>query len=209
MAIEPRQALIVIDVQNDFCPGGALPVPDGDAIVVKVNRLARQFEVRVYTQDWHPAGHTSFASSHPGKAPFETIDLAYGTQVLWPDHCVQGSSGADFHPDLDTGLADMIIRKGFNPEVDSYSAFFENDKTTPTGLEGYLKTRGVESVVCVGLATDYCVCFSAIDAARLGFRTTVFQDCCRAIDMDGSLVNARQQMTAAGVQLSNWQTVAG
>ena len=209
MAIEPRQALIVIDVQNDFCPGGALPVPDGDAIVVKVNRLARQFEVRVYTQDWHPAGHTSFASSHPGKAPFETIDLAYGTQVLWPDHCVQGSSGADFHPDLDTRLADMIIRKGFNPEVDSYSAFLENDKTTPTGLEGYLKTRGVESVVCVGLATDYCVCFSAIDAARLGFRTTVFQDCCRAIDMDGSLVNARQQMTAAGVNLSNWQTVAG
>ncbi|UWP98677.1 bifunctional nicotinamidase/pyrazinamidase [Aliiroseovarius crassostreae] len=194
-------ALLVIDLQNDFCPGGALAVTGGDEIVAPINALLEEFPVRVFTQDWHPAGHSSFASSHDGKSPFDTIDMPYGPQVLWPDHCVQGSDGAAFHPALLTDPADMVIRKGFRPEVDSYSAFFENDRTTPTGLEGYLRTRGVEKILMVGLATDFCVAYSAIDGANLGFDVTVDTALCRAIDLEGSLKAARDQMQAAGVTL--------
>ena len=196
-----RTALLVIDVQNDFCPGGALAVADGDAIVPVINGLARDFPVRVFTQDWHPAGHSSFASAHPGRAPFETTEMPYGTQVLWPDHCVQGTEGAAFHPGLNTDPADMIIRKGFDPAIDSYSAFFENDRTTPTGLEGSLRSRGVGALVLVGLATDFCVAYSALDGARLGFDVTVRLDACRGIDLDGSLGAALADMRAAGVTL--------
>ena len=193
------QALIVIDVQKDFCPGGALAVPDGDAIVDGINALMAEADAVVLTQDWHPAGHSSFASSHVGKAPYEVIEMPYGPQVLWPDHCVQGSDGADFHPDLHADRADLIIRKGFNPAIDSYSAFFENDHSTPTGLEGYLRTRGIERLRMVGLATDFCVNFSAVDAAKLGFEVTVDAALCRAIDLDGSLAAARAGMQDAGV----------
>ncbi|MCT4557718.1 MAG: bifunctional nicotinamidase/pyrazinamidase [Pelagimonas sp.] len=195
-------ALIVIDVQNDFCPGGALAVPEGDAIIAGINARMADFDAVVLTQDWHPLGHSSFASSHPGKAPFEMIDMPYGPQVLWPDHCVQSSGGARFHTDLNVDAADMIIRKGFRPQIDSYSAFFENDQTTPTGLEGYLRTRGVQTLTMVGLATDFCVAYSALDAARLGFDVTVEQDLCRAIDLDGSLAGAIDQMRVAGVCLA-------
>ena len=198
----PNEALIVIDVQNDFCPGGALAVPGGDEIVAPINALLPEFSVRVLTQDWHPSGHSSFASSHDGKSPFETTEMPYGTQVLWPDHCVQGTSGAEFHPDLNTKLADLVIRKGFRPGIDSYSAFFENDHTTPTGLEGYLKTRGVDTITLAGLATDFCVNFSAVDAARCGFKVRVIESLSRAIDMDGSLAAARDGMQAAGVALA-------
>lgn len=196
-----NEALLVIDVQNDFCPGGALAVAGGDAIIPAINAMLPDFPICVFTQDWHPAGHSSFASSHTGKAPFETVEMPYGTQVLWPDHCVQGSAGADFHPDLQTLPADMIIRKGFRPEIDSYSAFFENDHSTPTGLEGYLRTRGVKKLALVGLATDFCVAYSAIDGARLGFEVIVLEAACRAIDLDGSLAKARADMRAAGVRL--------
>lgn len=194
-------SLIVIDVQYDFCPGGALAVPGGDEIVGGINRLMVDFPAVILTQDWHPAGHSSFASSHQGKAPYDTTEMPYGTQVLWPDHCIQGTSGADFHADLNTGRADMIIRKGYNPAIDSYSAFFENDKTTPTGLEGYLRTRGITDLTMVGLATDFCVNFSALDAARLGFSVTVKRDLCRAIDLNGSLAAALGGMKDAGVKL--------
>ena len=195
------QALIVIDVQNDFCPGGALAVPGGDEIVPGINARMADFATVILTQDWHPAGHSSFASSHPGKAPFETTDMPYGTQVLWPDHCVQGTTGAEFHALLNTDRADMIVRKGYNPAIDSYSAFFENDQETPTGLHGYLKTRGITALTMVGLATDFCVNFSAVDAARLGYDVTVDTALCRAIDLDGSLVAANQGMRDAGVAL--------
>ena len=195
-------ALIVIDMQNDFCPGGALAVAGGDVIVPGINALMREFDIVVLTQDWHPAGHSSFASSHPGKAPFETTDMPYGTQVLWPDHCVQGSLGAAFHPGLETVPTALIQRKGMNPDLDSYSAFFENDQSTPTGLEGWLRTRGIDSLTLVGLATDFCVAWSALDAARLGFAVTVRRDLCRAIDLDGSLSVAESQMTHAGVTLA-------
>lgn len=201
MPMNSDQALIVIDVQNDFCIGGALEVPFGEEVVANINRLVKHYEMVVYTQDWHPKGHASFASSHAGLAPFETIDLSYGKQVLWPDHCVQGTSGADFHPDLNTDSADAIVRKGCRREIDSYSAFFENDRETPTGLEGYLRTRGIKRIVCVGLATDYCVFYSAIDAVKLGFEVEVQEKCCRAIDMDNSLSKARQEMQSAGVDL--------
>ena len=194
-------ALIVIDVQNDFCPGGALAVTDGDAIIPGINALMAEFPVRVLTQDWHPANHSSFASNHPGAAPFSMIDMPYGPQVLWPVHCVQGSEGAAFHKGLATDPADLVIRKGFRAEIDSYSAFFENDHKTPTGLEGYLRTRGVTHLTFVGLATDFCVAYSAIDAARLGFSATVREDLCRAIDLDGSLAAARDTMRAASVAL--------
>ncbi|UWQ11202.1 bifunctional nicotinamidase/pyrazinamidase [Aliiroseovarius crassostreae] len=194
-------ALLVIDLQNDFCPGGALAVTGGDEIVAPINALLEEFPVRAFTQDWHPAGHSSFASSHDGRSPFDTIDMPYGPQVLWPDHCVQGSDGAAFHPALLTDPADMVIRKGFRPEIDSYSAFFENDRTTPTGLEGYLRTRGVEKILMVGLATDFCVAYSAIDGANLGFDVTVDTALCRPIDLEGSLKAARDQMQAAGVTL--------
>jgi nicotinamidase/pyrazinamidase len=193
-------ALIVIDVQNDFCPGGALAVPEGDVIVPAINAMMDRFDAVILTQDWHPTGHSSFASSHDGKAPFETVQMPYGVQVLWPDHCVQGSTGAAFHSDLRTD-ADLIIRKGFRSEVDSYSAFFENDQTTPTGLEGYLRTRGITKLTMVGLATDFCVNFSAVDAARLGFDVSADLSACRAIDMDGSLQAALDAMRNAGVKL--------
>ena len=195
-------ALIVIDVQNDFCPGGALAVPGGDVIVAGINALMDDAGAVILTQDWHPGGHSSFASSHDGKAPYDVIEMAYGSQVLWPDHCVQGSRGAAFHADLDTNRADMIVRKGYRPAIDSYSAFFENDRTTPTGLEGYLRTRGIDRITMVGLATDFCVNFSAVDAARLGFDVTVRMDLCRAIDLDGSLAAAWDGMRAAGVSLT-------
>ena len=196
------QALIVIDVQNDFCPGGALAVAGGDEIVPGINALMEEFDAVVLTQDWHPAGHSSFASSHEGLEPFGTVEMPYGTQVLWPDHCVQGSDGAAFHGGLNTNRADMIVRKGYNPQIDSYSAFFENDHETPTGLHGYLQNRGIDTLVMVGLATDFCVNFSAVDAAKLGYSVTVRQDLCRAIDLDGSLTAAMAGMKDAGVALA-------
>ncbi|SMX26299.1 nicotinamidase/pyrazinamidase [Pelagimonas phthalicica] len=196
-------AWIVIDVQNDFCPGGALAVPGGDEIVAPINALMSKFDAVVLTQDWHPSGHSSFATSHDGKSPYEVIEMPYGPQVLWPDHCVQGNDGAAFHAGLDVDRADLIIRKGFRPEIDSYSAFFENDQSTPTGLDGYLRSRGISELTLVGLATDFCVNFSAVDAARLGFKTNVRMDLCRAIDLDGSLAAAQSGMTQAGVTLLN------
>jgi nicotinamidase/pyrazinamidase len=195
----PNEALLVIDIQNDFCPGGALAVTGGDEIVPGVNQLMDDFATVILTQDWHPAGHSSFASSHKAE-PFTTTQMPYGTQVLWPDHCIQGTEGAAFHKDLRVD-GDLIIRKGFNPEIDSYSAFFENDHTTPTGLEGYLHTRGIDRLTMVGLATDFCVNFSAVDAAKLGFAVTVRTDLCRAIDMDGSLAAAMDGMKQAGVEV--------
>ena len=194
-------ALIVIDVQNDFCPGGALAVTDGDAIIPRVNALMDEFAVKVLTQDWHPASHSSFAANHPGAEPFSLTEMPYGPQVLWPVHCVQGSEGAAFHKALRTDPADLVIRKGFRASIDSYSAFFENDHKTPTGLEGYLRTRGVTDLTLVGLATDFCVAYSAIDAAGLGFKVTVLDGACRAIDLNGSLADARTKMRAAGVRL--------
>jgi nicotinamidase/pyrazinamidase len=194
-------ALIVIDVQNDFCPGGALAVAEGDQIIEGINALMDDSEAVIFTQDWHPADHSSFASQHDGKSPYETVEMPYGTQVLWPDHCVIGSCGSAFQPDLNLNRAEMVIRKGFRREIDSYSAFFENDHTTPTGLDGYLRTRGITSLTLAGLATDFCVAYSAIDAAMLGFEVTVRLDLCRAIDLDGSLAAAKDQMTAAGVTL--------
>ena len=196
------QALIVIDVQNDFCPGGALAVAGGDEIVADINALMTEFAAVILTQDWHPAGHLSFASSHAGKAPFEMTDMPYGPQVLWPDHCIQGTPGAAFHAALETTRADAIIRKGMNPLIDSYSAFFENDHETPTGLDGYLRTRGISKLTLVGLATDFCVNFSAVDAARLGYDASVRCDLCRAIDLDGSLDAALSGMREAGVTLA-------
>ncbi|MCB1361771.1 MAG: bifunctional nicotinamidase/pyrazinamidase [Rhodobacter sp.] len=198
-----EHALIAIDIQNDFCPGGALAVDEGDAVVSRVNTLMDDFAVRVLTQDWHPENHLSFAANHDGAAPFSMTEMPYGPQVLWPRHCVQGTEGAAFHRALRTHPADLILRKGFRPEIDSYSAFFENDRTTPTGLEGYLRTRGVTHLTLVGLATDFCVAYSALDAARLGFEVVVRMDACRAIDLDGSLDEALSQMRAAGVTLAN------
>ena len=192
--------LLIIDVQNDFCPGGALAVADGDATVPVINRLSERFGHVAVTQDWHPSGHSSFASSHPGSSAFETIAMPYGPQTLWPDHCVQGTSGAALHPLLSTERAELIIRKGFRPEIDSYSAFFENDQRTPTGLAGYLRERGLKKIFLVGLATDYCVHYSAVDARRLGFDTVVIEAGCRAIDLNGSLAAAWTSMQEAGVQ---------
>ncbi len=194
-------ALIVIDVQNDFCPGGALAVDDGDAIVAGINAKMTEYSTVVLTQDWHPAGHASFASSHSEKSPYELIDMPYGAQVLWPDHCVIGSTGAAFHSDLNVDAAQMIIRKGFRPQIDSYSAFFENDHTTPTGLTGYLQTRGITAVTLVGLATDFCVRFSAVDARAQGFEASVDLNLCRGIDLDGSMAAAIAEMHAQGVKL--------
>lgn len=195
-------ALVVIDVQNDFCPGGALAVTGGDEIVAPINAMMAEFDAVILTQDWHPAGHSSFASQHPGKAPLEMTEMPYGPQVLWPDHCVQGSLGAAFHPRLDTDRAELIIRKGFRPGIDSYSAFFENDHETPTGLEGYLRKRDIDRLTLVGLATDFCVNFSAVDAATLGFEVTVREAACRGIDLGGSLAAARAGMQEAGVMLA-------
>ncbi len=192
--------LLVVDVQNDFCPGGALAVPDGDQVVAVINRLADRFAHMVATQDWHPAGHQSFASSHPGRQPFETIEVAYGPQTLWPDHCVQGTPGAAFHGDLDLTGCELVLRKGFRRAIDSYSAFYENDHSTATGLAGYLRQRGIGRVFCVGLATDFCVRFSAVDAVGEGFETYLIADGCRGIDLDGSMAAAEAAMTAAGVR---------
>ncbi|HVL71293.1 MAG TPA: bifunctional nicotinamidase/pyrazinamidase [Beijerinckiaceae bacterium] len=198
----PTDLLLVVDVQNDFCPGGALAVPDGDAVVPAVAALMPRFDHVVLTQDWHPPGHGSFASSHPGRRPFETIEAAYGEQVLWPDHCVQGTPGAAFHPDLDTSQAELILRKGFRREIDSYSAFFENDHRTRTGLSGFLRERGFRRLFLAGLATDFCVKWSALDARREGFGVVVLEDACRGIDLDGSLARAREEMRQAGVALT-------
>ncbi|NEY89643.1 bifunctional nicotinamidase/pyrazinamidase [Tabrizicola oligotrophica] len=196
------EALIVIDVQNDFCPGGALAVAGGDEIIPRINALMAEFQTVVLTQDWHPANHTSFAANHSGASPFSLIEMPYGPQVLWPTHCVQGSAGAAFHPALRTDPAQLVIRKGFRAAIDSYSAFFENDRVTPTGLEGYLRNRSVTAITLVGLATDFCVAYSALDAARLGFAVTVLDEACRAIDLNGSLAGARVQMLAQGVRLA-------
>ncbi|MCW5748479.1 MAG: bifunctional nicotinamidase/pyrazinamidase [Alphaproteobacteria bacterium] len=202
----PGAVLLVIDVQNDFCPGGALAVPGGDAILPAVNRLVAAADLVVLTQDWHPRKHGSFASLHKGKAPFDTIEVAYGPQTLWPDHCVQGTSGAAFHEDLTTDRAALIVRKGMRPSVDSYSAFFENDRTTTTGLDGWLRARGVSRVVCCGLAYDFCVAYSALDARRLGFGVAVVDDACAAIDLGGSKGAQTEAMRKAGIELT---TVAG
>ena len=195
--------LIVVDVQNDFCPGGALEVKHGDEIVPLVNQLARKFENVVVTQDWHTPGHVSFASSHAGKKPFETKRLRYGEQVLWPDHCVQGTRGAELHDGLELPHAQLVIRKGFHPKVDSYSGFLEADRKTKTGLDGYLRSRGVKRVYCVGLATDFCVAWTALDARRFRFESVVIEDACRAIDNAGSLAAAQKAMKAAGVKRAN------
>lgn len=199
MEIRADDVLLVVDVQRDFLPGGALAVPDGDAVVPAVNRLGTRFGHVVLTQDWHPASHLSFASSHPGRAPFETVALPYGRQVLWPDHCVQGSPGAELAPGLDLPGAELVIRKGFRHPVDSYSAFTEADRRTPTGLAGYLRERGFARVFLAGLATDFCVGWSAIDARAAGFEAVVIEDACRAIDVEGSLGQAWRAMEAAGV----------
>lgn len=194
-------ALLVIDVQNDFCPGGALAVAHGDEILPAVNRLIEDSEHVILTQDWHPPHHSSFASSHPGKGPFDTVDMDYGAQTLWPDHCVQGSHGAEFHPGLQWTRAELVIRKGFRIGVDSYSAFFENDHTTPTGLAGYLRERGIGSLTLAGLATDFCVAYSALDAVAQGFQARVRLDACRGIDLGGSMAAMLEKMQKAGIEL--------
>jgi len=198
----PDAALLVIDVQADFCSGGALAVPDGDAIVPAINAIAARCETVVLTQDWHPPGHFSFASRHPGRAAFDTIAAPYGPQTLWPDHCVMGTPGAALHRGLDVPHARLILRKGCNPQIDSYSAFLEADRATRTGLDGWLASRGVRTVFLCGLATDFCVAWSALDAIRFGFRTHVIEAACRAIDLDGSLARARVEMRDAGVELA-------
>ena len=198
-----HEALIAVDIQNDFCPGGALAIAGGDQIIARVNAMMGDFGCVVLTQDWHPAGHSSFASQHKGAAPFSEIQMGYGPQTLWPDHCIQGSIGADFHPDLRTDPAQLIIRKGFRPKVDSYSAFFENDHRTTTGLHGFLTARGLTSLTFVGLATDYCVAYSALDAARLGFESRILTGACRAIDLGGSLLAAIARLENTGVTLSD------
>ena len=199
MELCPDDVLLVIDVQRDFCPGGRLPVADGNAVVPVINRLAAQFEHVILTQDWHPVGHVSFASSYAGKKPFETSAVDYGEQTLWPDHCVQGTAGADFHPGLEIPHAELILRKGFRREIDSYSAFFENDHRTATGLAGYLRERGLRRVFIAGLAYDYCVRFSAEDAVGQGFRATVIEDACRAIDLNGSVDQSNEAFADLGI----------
>jgi nicotinamidase/pyrazinamidase len=192
MKIDDNDVLVVVDVQNDFCPGGALAVPRGDEVVPVINRLAGRFANVVLTQDWHPAGHSSFASVHPGRRPFEIITASYGPQALWPDHCVQGTPGADFHPGLTIPHAALVLRKGMRRAIDSYSAFFENDRKTPTGLVGYLKDRGLTRVFAAGLAFDFCVRYTAEDASFAGFKVAVIENACRGIDMDGSMAAARR-----------------
>jgi nicotinamidase/pyrazinamidase len=202
-AIAPgdHDVLLVVDVQNDFCPGGRLAVPRGDEVVPAINRLCEKFRHVILTQDWHPPAHLSFASSHPGRAPFEIITAPYGPQELWPDHCVQATPGAEFRRDLVASRAELIVRKGFRPEIDSYSAFFENDHATPTGLTGYLKERGFTRVFLAGLAFDFCVRFSAEDARRSGFAVAVIDDACRGIDVNGSVAATRRSLAATGTQV--------
>jgi len=201
MQITSRDVLVVVDVQNDFCPGGALPVADGDGVIEIIHRIAPNFEHIVLTQDWHPPGHHSFACAHVAKKPFESVELPHGTQTLWPDHCVQGSWGAEIHPALRLPQAELILRKGFRKHIDSYSAFFENDHATPTGLGGYLRERGLVRIFLAGLAYDYCVGFSALDARRLGLEAVVIRDACRAIDRDGSVEKIEAEFAQAGVTL--------
>lgn len=202
LAPRPTDCLLVIDVQNDFCEGGALAVPDGAAVVEPINALMGHYEQVVLTQDWHPPGHSSFASVHAERLPFESIEMPYGAQTLWPDHCIQGTDGARFHPDMSLETARLAIRKGFRPALDSYSAFRENDRRTPTGLTGYLREIGTTRVVCVGLALDFCVRFSAEDARQEGFDVLVIESACRGIDMDGSVTAAREALRARGVMLA-------
>jgi len=204
----PGDALLVVDLQNDFCPGGALAVAGGDAIVAPINRLAERFRHVLLTQDWHPPNHGSFASQHAGASPFQTIEVAYGPQTLWPDHCVQGTWGADFHEALAPERAELVLRKGFHREIDSYSAFVENDRRTRTGLAAYLGERGLKRLFLAGLATDFCVHFSALDGRAAGFEIVVLEDLCRAIDLDGSLAKARADMRAAGVLLTDSHALA-
>lgn len=195
------EALLIADIQNDFCPGGALAVPEGDAIIPTVNELAEQFEHAIFTQDWHPPGHESFASSHPGHEQFDVIEVEYGEQILWPEHCVQGTEGAEFHPDFNLDPAELIIRKGYHRDIDSYSAFYENDRETPTGLTGYLRERGIDTLFVGGLAADFCVKWSALDGRKEGFDVYVIEDATRGIDQDGSLAQAWEEMNEAGVQV--------
>jgi nicotinamidase/pyrazinamidase len=205
--IASGDALLVVDIQNDFCPGGALPVQRGDEVVPLVNRLAKQFRHVVLTQDWHPPSHQSFASARPGRQPFDTITLAYGLQVLWPDHCIQGTHGAEFHPGLDIPQAELILRKGYHPAIDSYSAFFENDRTTPTGLGGYLRERSLRRVFIAGLAFDFCVRYSAEDAHRSGFDIGVVEDACRSIDAGGSVAETCASFSALGIPCITSDTI--
>jgi nicotinamidase/pyrazinamidase len=211
IAVTPDEAdiLIVTDVQYDFLPGGALAVPEGDAVVEPINRLARVFRHVVLTQDWHPAGHASFASAHAGKKPFEQTKLHYGPQILWPDHCVQGTQGAEISRDLHIPHAQLVIRKGYNPGIDSYSGFVEADRKTSTGLAGYLRERGFRRVFCTGLALDFCVAWTALDAMAAGFETYLVEDASRAIDNGGSLARARQDLNAAGVATISSPQIAG
>lgn len=200
-------ALLIVDLQNDFCPGGALPVPDGDAIVPVINRLVDHFDIIIQTQDWHPAGHSSFASSHAGAKPYETIDMEYGIQVLWPDHCVQGSYGAEFHPLLNTNKTQVIIRKGFRKEIDSYSTFFENDQKTTTGLSGYLNQRKITDLFTVGLATDFCVKWSVLDGMNEGFTMHVIKDAVKGINLDASVEKAWSEMINNGAIITTSEEI--
>ncbi len=213
MAIDPpigeRDVLLVVDVQNDFCPDGALAVPQGDQVVPLVNRLAQRFAHVILTQDWHPRGHESFASSHPGKQPYDVITLSYGPQVLWPDHCVQGTPGATFHAMLDIPHAELVLRKGFRRTIDSYSAFYENDHATPTGLSGYLRERGLTRVVHAGLAFDFCVRYSAEDACREGFVVVVAEDACRGIDINGSMAETHRSLARCGAKVVSAGAIIG
>lgn len=201
------KALLIVDLQNDFCEGGALEVPDGSTIVPVVNQLINSFNAIIQTQDWHPEGHASFASSHKGKEPNDTIEMDYGSQVLWPDHCVQGSIGAEFHPDLNTNKSQVIIRKGFRPQIDSYSAFYENDQKTKTGLTGYLKTRGITDLYTVGLATDFCVKWSVLDGLKEGFNMHIVKDAVKGIDIDGSVESAWDEMKSEGVDVVHSESI--
>ena len=209
MPIPPTDLLLVIDVQRDFCPGGALAIPHGDQVLSPINRLAAHFPNVVLTQDWHPANHLSFAASHPGTSPYQTVEMPYGPQTLWPSHCVQGTPGAEFHPGLHIPHAELILRKGFRPQIDSYSAFFENDRTTATGLGGYLRERCLNRIFLVGLAYDFCVGYSALDARRLGFEAVVVKDACRAIDLNGSATTMEAEFTRAGVVLIESGQITG
>jgi nicotinamidase/pyrazinamidase len=209
MQITPQDALIVIDVQNDFCPGGALAVPDGDAVIAPIHEIAPHFQHIVLTQDWHPANHSSFATAHAGKKPYQQIELSYGMQTLWPDHCVQGTTGAEFHHALQLPQAELILRKGFRPQIDSYSAFFENDRITPTGLAGYLRERGLTRVFVAGLAYDFCVGYSALDARRLGLPAFILRDACRAINLNGSVAKIETEFAASRVVLMESRELRG
>ncbi len=201
MPITNQDVLLIVDVQNDFCPGGTLSVRDGDAVIPVIHGIALRFQHIVLTQDWHPPGHHSFASAHDGRHPFEQVNVSYGEQTLWPDHCVQGTPGAEIHPALQLTRAELILRKGFRPEIDSYSAFFENDRITPTGLAGYLRERGLTRIFVAGLAYDFCVAYSALDARLLGFPVTIVRDGCRAIDLNGSVAAIEEQFAVAGIAL--------